>query len=365
MFNTVPWMRLSGSAFARGQQQALQRPGLAPQVRQAVHDRLDSLSDALARPAIQAWLRTQRELLHKQDPQGFEESAGIAEGFGIPHDTLLDYLHGNTVADLVAPVHTREADGCTAWAQALGDPGDGAWVVKNRDYRGEHGQLQHVFLHSDPAWGERRLLCVGSLGSPGAFSSGMNSDGLVVVDTQISTRDHGHGWLRYFLMTALLRECADVPAALALIESVTHAGGGSLVLGDRQGRTAAVELGHLQRPAIVRGDPWVAHTNHCLDAAHTPYFLSSSDELAASSTGRLHTIVSTLAAHHGALSEAQVQALMAQHGTASSVCCHASPTRAGTLSCAVYQTARQELLVSQGPPCEGRWARFGIDGPMT
>ena len=364
MTDSVPWMRLQGSALARGQQQAARQPGLAPQVRQAVNDRLASLAPALARPATQAWLRAQSELLQNQDPQGFDESAGIAEGFDIAHDALLTYLHGNVVVDMAAPPPQPEADGCTAWAQALGQPGEGARVVKNRDYRGEHGRLQHVFLHHDPAWGGRRLLCLGSLGSPGAFSSGMNSDGLVVVDTQISTRDHGRGWLRYFLMTALLRECADVPAALAFIESVSHAGGGSLVLGDHQGRIASVELGHRQRPAIVRGQGWVAHTNHCLDAAHIPGYLSNGDDLAESSTGRLALIEGALAAQPGALSTEQAQALMSRHEGASGVCRHPEPGRAGTLSCVIYNTQRRELTVSHGPPCEGRWSRFGLDGPL-
>lgn len=362
MTDSVPWMRLQGTAFARGQQQAARQPGLAPQVRQAVNDRLASLAHALARPATQAWLRAQAELLQTQDPQGFEESTGIAEGFGIAHDALLTYLHGNIVADFAVP--QPEADGCTAWAQALGQPGDGARVVKNRDYRGEHGRLQHVFLHNDPAWGGRRLLCLGSLGSPGAFSSGMNSDGLVVVDTQISTRDHGRGWLRYFLMTALLRECADVPAALAFIESVPHAGGGSLVLGDHQGRIASVELGHRQLPAIVRGKGWVAHTNHYLDSAHVPSFISIGDDLADSSTGRLALIEGALAAQPCALSTEQTQALMSRHEGMHGVCRHPVAGRAGTLSCVIYDTYRRELTVSHGPPCEGLWSRFGLDGPL-
>lgn len=364
MPDTVPWLALHGSAWERGHQQALFQPGLAPQVRQAVHERLAGLEQARARPATQAWLRAQCALLQKQDPAGFDESLGIAEGFGIDHTELLTYLHGNIVADMAALAPPPEADGCSAWAQPLGGAGEGAQVVKNRDYRGEHGRLQHVFLHRDPAWGERSMLCLGSLGSPGAFSSGMNSDGLAVVDTQISTHDHGVGWLRYFLMTALLRECTDVPAALAFIESVPHAGGGSLVLGDRRGRVASVELGHRQRPAVARADHWVAHTNHFLDPAHIPGFLSSGDDLADSSTGRLLAIERALNQQARPLSTEQVQTLMATHGGSGAVCRHAAPGRSGTLSCVIYDTRRLELTVSHGPPCEGRWARFGLAGPL-
>lgn len=365
MNDTVPSMSLHGTALTRGRQQALQRPDLVPQVRQAVQDRLRTLARPLARPDMQDLLQAQKAFLLSNDPQGFDESLGIAQGYGLEHDDLLAYLHGNIVADLddMPPPPTAQTDGCTAWARALGDSGEaaGARVVKNRDYRGEHGRLQHVFLHHDPAWGARSLLCLGSLGSPGAFSSGMNTDGLAVVDTQISTRDHGPGWLRYFLMTALLRECRDVPEALELIQAVRHAGGGSLVLGDRQGRVAAVELGHHHPPAVTRSDRWVAHTNHYLDAAHSPGFLRRADDLDHSSPGRLKHVESALGAQAQALTLAQAQALMALHDQqGGSVCRHAHGGQAGTLSCAVYDTARLQLQVSHGPPCEGRWSTFGV-----
>jgi hypothetical protein len=42
-------------------------------------------------------------------------------------------------------------------------------VVNNRDLRGEHVGQHRVMLHADPAWRGRELLCVGSLGSPGAY----------------------------------------------------------------------------------------------------------------------------------------------------------------------------------------------------
>ena len=87
--------------------------------------------------------------------------------------------------------------------------------MKNRDHRGAVGGLQRVFRHADPEWGGRRVLCVSSLGAPGAFAGGINTDGLAVADTQVGTSDHGEGWLRPFLMTRLLRECATVADAVA------------------------------------------------------------------------------------------------------------------------------------------------------
>ncbi|MBL6431104.1 MAG: hypothetical protein HPM95_07335 [Alphaproteobacteria bacterium] len=55
--------------------------------------------------------------------------------------------------------------------------------------------------HSGPDIATGSMLCVGSLGSPGAYSSGMNARGLMLADTQIGARTHRVGWLRYFLMT--------------------------------------------------------------------------------------------------------------------------------------------------------------------
>jgi predicted choloylglycine hydrolase len=128
---------------------------------------------------------------------------------------------------------------------------------------GEHAGLQAVFAHEDPDWPQnRRMLCIGSLGAPGAYSSGVNSDGLVVVDTQIATPDYGVGWLRYFLMTRLLTHHGEVASALEYIKSIAHAGGGSLILADPGGRVAAVDLGHSSVSVVERNNGWVARSNH-------------------------------------------------------------------------------------------------------
>lgn len=358
MNEALALITLTGSALTRGQQQALSRPALVPRVRAAVLGRLASVQHMLDLPRIKTFLQQQKEFLAAQDPSGFDESLGLATGFGLSHDEVLAYLHANIVQDMStsSPV---ERDGCTAWAQCLAI--DGSLVVKNRDYRGEHGVLQQLFLHCDPAAGARTLLCVGSLGSPGAFSSGINSVGLAVVDTQIGTRDHGVGWLRYFLMTALLRECADVDAALAFIAAVPHAGGGSLVLGDACGTTACVELGHAQAPVLVRSMASVARTNHYLDPGMAAQMVLPCDDLSDSSPLRLSQVQSYLGQHGSTMNVSMAQTLMSSHQDRGSICLHAdadSQTQARTLSSVVYETASQTLHISNGNPCNSTWARF-------
>jgi len=353
-------IQLQGPALARGQQQALSRPTLVARVRTAILGRLASVQSMLKQPLVANYLKQQKEFLADQDRPGFDESLGIAGGYGLTHDEVLAYLHANILADMTASA-PAERDGCTSWAHSIRC--GGALVVKNRDYRGEHGILQQVFLHRDSVDGARTLLCVGSLGSPGAFSSGMNSAGLAVVDTQIGTRDHGVGWLRYFLMTTLLRECADVGEALAFIAAVPHAGGGSLVLGDACGITACVELGHTEAPVITRSMAWVARTNHYLDAGMASHLLSPPDDLNNTSQTRLSQVQSWLALQGGDIDLARAQTLMSSHQDQGSICLHAqanSQTQSRTLSSVVYDTHAQTLHISNGNPCNSVWTRFSL-----
>lgn len=355
-------LRLVGPAYERGRQQASGRPGLAAQVRAAVAGRLQDVAAVRGAVSARELLREQTVFLRAHDGDGFEESRGIAEGFGIAHEELLAYLHANVLGDLGAAA-TGAVDGCTAWAAPR--PGGGALVVKNRDYRGEHGLLQQVFVHEDrsPAAACPRILCVGSLGSPGAFSSGINAHGLAVADTQIATRDHGVGWLRYFLMTALLWRCRGVESALAFVRAVPHAGGGTLVLGDAAGRVAAVELGHRGGAVVESGPAWAARTNHFVDATLAASALRPADDLAASSAGRLQTVRNALAQWGGLAEAAPARALMSGHdgpGGQGGPCRHAAPGRAATLSCAVYDTARVALELSHGRPCDSAWSRHRL-----
>jgi hypothetical protein len=352
------WIELHGSALERGQQQALRRPDLVAQVRAAVLGRLRQLDTALARPGVAGFLHAQRGFLQLQDPPGFDESRGIAQGYGLVHDDLLAYLHANIVADLESGGEVSgptASDGCTAWAHGAGSA---ALVVKNRDYRGEHGVLQQVFLHRDSAWRQRTLLCVGSLGSPGAFSSGMNSDGLAVADTQIGSRDHGVGWLRYFLMTALLRACRDVAQALAFVRAVPHAGGGALVLGDRQGQVASVELGCHTPSQVTQSLQWVAQTNHCTDSALALDVRLPVGDPTDCTFARLEQVRAALSLAAGRLDLAQARRLMSSHRECGGICRHAHGETSRTLSCVVYDTRDTSLHMSHGNPCNAPWKRY-------
>jgi hypothetical protein len=308
---------------------------MAPAVRDAVRWRL------AAAPRNETFLGTQHDATAALAPEALEEILGIAEGFGLQAREVFDFLHIGCLNDLAAaPLAT---DGCTAFAR------DGV-VAKNRDFRPEHVALQRIFLHEDPAWpAGRQVLCLGSLGAPGAWSSGMNSDGFALADTQIATADHGPGLLRYFLMNRLLAHCRTVADAIAGIRLVPHAGGGSLVLADRAGAGAAVELRH--RRIDVEPGSTLARTNH---------YLAGAEPLpaVAHSIGRLDTV-------RAALAEAparDARAVLALHAPAA-LCRHA-PDPSPTLAGAVWDTRTLTAEITLGPPCSTKWRRFthGPDG---
>lgn len=360
--NDIPFRKplvLAGSPLERGRAQA--GAEVTGPVVQAITKRLAEREDLLRREDIRDYLARQWDFATANCADEFAEMLGVAAGFGLNPRDLFDFLHLGIVADLaLTQAAQRDAaqDGCSAWALAASD--EGPAVGKNRDFRGEHAGLQRVFLHADPSWPRgRKVLCVGSLGAPGAYSSGMNSEGLALADTQIATTDHGTGWLRYFLMTRLLARHATVAEALADIDGLTHAGGGSLVLADAGGALATVDLGHRKVASQTGNGTWVARTNH-----FGPGSVPCAPDSAASSSdsrGRLRTLHRVLEAGQGTL--AVLRRVMASHDGdgISGLCRHPEGGDSRTLSGAVFACRKRLLYFSPGNPCETDWERYALN----
>ncbi|MGH6923219.1 MAG: C45 family autoproteolytic acyltransferase/hydrolase [Propylenella sp.] len=343
-------VELSGNAFERGAGQAAACPDSVGDVRRAVEGRLAAASHLLEDRRTSGFLASLHSYLAQNDPDGLLELSGIAEGFAIPSDDLFAYLHLSVLADISL------ADGCSAWA--VRHPFHRAMIGKNRDFRGEHLRIQRVFRHRDPAWDRRVVTCVGSLGSPGAYSSGVNSDGLALVDTQVRTSDHGVGILRYFLMTRLLVRCATVAEALAEIEVLDHAGGGTLVLADRSGAMAAVELGHSVVSVEHGTDGWVARTNHFVSPELAAANLRDpSDLAAASSQPRLARLCRWLVGAGPSLTLGDARVEMASHdgSNEAGLCRHGEEGDAQTISGAVFTTNSPTLYFCPARPCSADW----------
>lgn len=359
-------LMLRGSPRERGRLQAALRPELAGEVRHAVESRLAETAPALGWPTVRRFIDGQRAFTERHYPEILAEIDGIAEGFGLSAARLFDYLHCSTALDLTALPEQRP-DGCTSFAAAAF--AGGAVLAKNRDYRREHIAIQQVMRHADPAWNGREILVLGSLGSPGNFSSGLNSDGLALSDTASRTTDLGVGFHRYFLMTWLLVNCDSVDSALAAIRRITHTGSGLLVLADRTGAVAAVELGHRRVGIEQRPAGRVGRVNHFVlpDMAPANMEAGASAASRANSERRWPCLQRRLAALPDLCGPDDIAAVLSYHGEdgGEAFCRHEGADLSLTIAATIFLTRTRQLFAAFGNPCAATWQRFDLSPAVS
>ena len=342
----------NGTAYDRGRAQA--GAASAALVRQATVARVDrARADGVIDAAAESYLLAQRQFHERHDPEGLAELAGVAAGFELPEPDLFAHLHLGTLRDIKGGAILL--DGCSAWAVSAGP--EGALVVKNRDTSGIPIGVQCVLRHSGPDILTGQVLSLSSLGSLAAWSSGINAAGLAVADTQVAVNRHRVGWLRYFLLPRLLARARSVDEAVAIIRSLPHAGGGTLVLADRAGATAAVELS-ATGPVITEGGlQW--RTNHYTAPETRAETLGQDGDRIAGNSHRRFDFLGRVLPDQ-AWTVAQAKALMATHPgqNAAPICQHADGIDgAETISSVIYSCSVGGMEISDGTPCLGQWQK--------
>ncbi|EKV28939.1 hypothetical protein C882_0703 [Caenispirillum salinarum AK4] len=357
---------LCGAARDRGlaQAAAASADDIA-RVRRAVEERVAAGRDLLQREDHRTLMAGCVDAADVHAPASRAEVRGLAEGFGLAEDDLLAFLHMPVLLDTAkARADASVEDGCSTWAAV--DGSGRPWVGKNRDYGGDHAALQRLFRHDGPDLPAGPMLCLGSLGAPGAFSSGINARGLALVDSQVPTADHGPGLCRYFLMSEILGRCATVAEALALIDATPHAGGGCLTLADASGAMAAVELGHAAVRVETARQGWLARTNHHLSDALSGRLIERPGEpMGRSTRERLETIRAAFATGVPKDVPAFAHALMASHdddapADGQGLCRHGQDGDSRTISTVLFEPSARRLYVSMGPPCSTPWNRHAV-----
>lgn len=356
-------LRVSGDHRAIGRQHGAQAQVSRPTLVRIIDSRLagwNAREGELAAGYVEA--------VRRYAPATARMLEGIAEGLDLDVQRLWSYTASGWVSErLSGGTSPLAGEGCTAWAVAGTAARDGApLLAKNRDYYRDHRDLQ-VLTEAEPASGYR-WLAIGSLGSPGVFSSGINERGLCLADTHVPSRDLGPGTPRYAQMLDALERCATVGEAIALLGAAPAAGGGNLVLADRTGDVAVCELSH-GRMAVRSDRRVVVATNHFVSPGMRRRQVRPRDAFR-QSVARRARVAARLRA--GEIDPAAAEAIMARHGTReSAICRHAYPTRGGpygTISSVVYLPTRRELRVADAWPCTGPFRRlvagtdFWIDG---
>lgn len=349
-------LELAGDHYSMGRQHAEQVADLKPLIEAAMQERLEAL-----------WRLTTDITPHLNELVSVWEQAakstldmlrGIADGLDLDWETYLRYTVASYAEDLANAANVT--DGCTVWGAAGSVTKDGVpLLVKNRDFRPEHQQLQ-CLARATPEDGYRYAY-VTSAGSPAVFSSGMNEAGLAIADTHVVSSDIGPGVARYSAEMEVLEHHETVESALEYLQSVPHLGDGTLTLVDRSGDMAVVETGYSAVGVVRPEQDVVVSTNHFVTPDLRNAWTAEGDPSHGINSKPRYTYVTlTLADHIGAqdVDAGWAHGLMSLHaGNGRTLCRHPdAESDSATISTVIFLCAEGRLQFANGQPCQ---AAFG------
>lgn len=351
-------LNLSGDARNIGRQHGEQVLDLRSQIQTSIQIRLTELRKG--NPDFSQHLKEIIQVWEKHAPETLEMLLGMAETLDLKWDEYFTY----TIASYLTSCLNKpgQSEGCSTWAANGNITREGAPILaKNRDYHPDHQPLQ-CLARIKPTHGNP-FLCLTSAGSPGVFSSGINSAGLAVVDTFTSSTDIGPGIARYSLMMDILQNFATVYEAINYLPTCPHFGDGSVTVLDAQGDMAVFEIAHSVQ-AIRQSDcGFIASTNH-FNAPETRSLWVDKEQvhLRGNSQGRLRMIENALQSAKGHVDIPWGQALMGQHGDSlSALCRHAEiDPLSVTISCVILLPQQASIYVANGYPCQTAFEFFRL-----
>ncbi len=308
-------------------------------------DRLDEVVDA--------WERL--------TPGTLDQITGMAEVYELPTRGMLTAVLATYLDS--ARRNPGPPDGCTAFAVSGAHP----VLVKNRDNDRRFLGMQTV-VRANPDEGHS-WLALSTAGAPGVHSSGMNTEGLCVADTHVSSTDVGPGVPRFSAMMHLLEQCTTTDEALDYLVATPQMGLGTLTLLDAGGLVAVVECAYSGSVVLPTGTTHEARTGDAVFA--TNHFVSPdlSDSLfepesgtpGANSRARWGVVRDALAGWAASPRQgtSAVRELAGSHlagdgdlGTVQgSVCQHGRGLKAETISTVIYDPLQRRLDLCLGSPC--------------
>lgn len=300
-------------------------------------------------------------------PDLLEEVRGIAEGAGLPVETILllqlsdeEWVFGRTIWAGGDRAGFRSK--CTAFG--LHDAASSkSYAGQNMDIPPFHEGYQTIF-HIAYEGSDLEALIFGSAGGLGFM--GLNSAPLgVCCNTLMQLPSSNDGLPVAFVLRCLL-ECASRDEAEAFLQSVRHASGQNYLLSTN--RDIATFECSAESVAEVAGPDrrdWICHTNHVLadgarDGELPAHKLRNSAARLASIADRVADLSAqpTLAGFKAALSACDdpLNPVSRKLATAS-----ASDTMSYTAGSAIYEMgAGTRLHIAPGPPCETEFRIFDL-----
>ncbi|MGD1995262.1 MAG: C45 family autoproteolytic acyltransferase/hydrolase [Anaerolineae bacterium] len=354
-------LTLNGNHHSVGQQHGWAVKKLRPLIAEAIETRLDELEQDGPDARFETLVRETREAMEVYSPPTMDLIRGQAKALEFDFDILLRYNLVTFLRDeLVIRKHT--GGGCTTWAATGAATASGQPVLaKNRDSRPQHISLQ-IVVRTRPESGYRHV-DVGSAGSPGVFSAGINETGLAVADTHVHSTDLGPGLPTYALMMHILEEHSDVSSAIDYLRSVPRLGRNNLILADAHGHVAVFESGHSRYGLFEIHDGTLVNANHFVSSQLRDCFVElNPPEMKGNSVQRYEKATRELDAALGRIDVPFAQRLMATHdGPLPSICRHPKANRkTATISASVFSPSQRTMLFCHGLPCQGRYDAFSV-----
>jgi len=343
-------LNLSGDPRSMGQQHGEQVADLRPKIQALMQVRLAAFRQQGV--DLSPYLDEITQIWQQHAPATLEMLLGMAETLDLKWDEYFAYTIASYLTNRLDI--TSQSEGCTTWAAGWNFTRDGTpLLVKNRDCPPATQPLQ-CLARVKPTHGNP-FLCLTSAGSPGVFSSGINSAGLAVVDTFIPSTDIGPGIARYSLMMDVLQNFATVKEVIDYLPTRPHFGDGSVTVLDAQGDMAVFEIAHSVQAVRQSDEGFIASTNHFSTPKTRSLWVDKEQaHLQGNSQGRRRFIEDALRSAKGQVDVPWSQALMGSHGDSlSAVCRHPEiDPESVTISCMILLPQQASIYVTNGHPCQ-------------
>ena len=340
--HAFPLVTVSGSAYAMGVQHGEQAAPLIQRYLLLI-ERMTKLSrDVLCRNALRF-----APLIEAFNPAYMEEVRGLAHGAQISFEEAL-------LCQARAEAAYRNDEGCTSFALTGSATADGLPLAgQNQDLEPEYGDVA-IVLHVQPDDGRPRALMFTFAGQPGHM--GLNSAGVALFANALYDYTWQLGLPKYPMKRTILEQ-PDVPAALRLLQTHRLCSANNLVLADRAGRVADVEVRPegLAEYADAHANGRL-HTNHYVTHEYAPLETNS----LADSCPRLDRMQTLIREQWGQLTVGALQTIMADHANDPGGICRHGAHGFHTISGYIAEPARGVLHVRRGHGCLGSWTTYTV-----
>ena len=286
------------------------------------------------------------------------EIQGVADSLGVPPERIVYLVEAYQRVNHCS--HFVVLPGMTADRHLL--------VGRNYDFNDRMDDLTFMTLRIDGAYAH--------IGSPGLCfgrNDGMNEYGLVVTMSTGGipvgrfpgmTPPIRTGFMFWALVRTLLDRCRTVKAALAMIEDFPCAGNPVLLIADRHGQAALVEIWGDQHAVkqIDAGHPeqFLAATNHF----NLPGMIPRNPEVMAHSRIRYDAIRTRLGESTPQITTEVVRALLSDPYP-DGLCAHYYEESFGTLHSIIFDATAVKAEVCFGAPSCNAWHPFDVSCPET